>query len=308
MKPAFVAAIALVAVVNFAPWGNAKQKTDQTTRTCDNEHPARRAAIFLLVQNEKEWAAGSNNPAQNNAPKRDEAAQWVLVVIAGVTALFICWQAWETRRAATASSNSFKTMESQRAMLEKSVAASEANADAAKANAAAAERSVELFIAKERARVAIQVDKLNLSPHTPGLSLFEADYKVFNYGPSPAFIVDADARLKISGSPEPPAHPPFVTMGLPPVVNPTVEGIKRSAICFDKVKLEQATIDSINRKQLFVHFYGFIKYRDISTKEETGFWETRFMYLWNVSNLKIPDGSPFAYWTRCGPPEANRET
>lgn len=185
--------------------------------------------------------------------------------------------------------------------------AAQANAEAAKANAVAAERSVELFIAKERARITVQVDPLNLAP-TPDLSFFEAGYKVFNYGPALAFIVDARTLLKISQSPDPPDDKPFVPMSLGPVVIPTTEGIKNSTVCFDKFRLEQADIDSINQERMFIYYYGFVKYRDISTKEGTEFWETRWMHLWNVTDFKNFDGSVFAYWMKCGPPEANRET
>jgi len=51
----------------------------------------------------------------------DAPAQWVLIIVTTITAGFICWQAWETRRAANAALGSVKTIKRQTALQEASM-------------------------------------------------------------------------------------------------------------------------------------------------------------------------------------------
>lgn len=230
-----------------------------------------------------------------------DRAYWVfsglLVIVGGLQA----WLLYGTLRAINRQAD---IMQRQTVATETAAIAAKANAEAAKANADAAKENVEIFINKERARITVEIDKLNLVVASDRFSLFEVDYKVFSYGPTLAFISDSRATVNIATSAEPPAGESFVPMSLRSVVSPTIEGIKKSAICFDMTRLEQTDIDSINERRSFVHFHGFIKYRDVFQRER----ETRFRYLWRVTDRTNLDGTPFGYWTKCGPPSDNCET
>lgn len=65
----------------------------------------------------------------------ESTIQWLLLLIAGVTAAFIGWQAWETRRAAAASAKSVEAIERQAMIMERQTRATEIAAAAAKASA-----------------------------------------------------------------------------------------------------------------------------------------------------------------------------
>jgi len=103
MKPALIATVALAFVINFAPRSQSPKGPAQKTQPASNQHPSALTAVPPLTPaNPQNRPQSDNQSRQNNSPNGDETAQWVLIFITGVTALFICWQAWETRRAANA--------------------------------------------------------------------------------------------------------------------------------------------------------------------------------------------------------------
>ncbi|HXZ12145.1 MAG TPA: hypothetical protein VEG64_07110 [Candidatus Sulfotelmatobacter sp.] len=61
-------------------------------------------------------------------------------MVASITAVFICWQAWETRRAAKAAADSVAAIQKQTSVLERQAEASEKAAEAAKDSADASVR------------------------------------------------------------------------------------------------------------------------------------------------------------------------
>ena len=79
--------------------------------------------------------------------------------------------------------------------------------------------------------------------------------------------------------------------------------MKKSAFLFPKYKLDQSDVDSIAKGTSFVHFRGFIKYRDISGRSRA----TNFKYVWKVGE-PFSDGTPYGYWLKCGAQEDNSET
>jgi hypothetical protein len=70
----------------------------------------------------------------------------------------------------------------------------------------------------------------------------------------------------------------------------------------------------VNEKQKFVHFFGFIKYRDVFQSETDVPHETTFGYLWAVgSDVKggMPQLGDSGRWSSEWiehPPGANKET
>ena len=120
-------------------------------------------------------------------------------------------------------------------------------------------------------------------------------------GTTPAFIADSYATVKITNSEEL-ADSGDIPMGLGSVLDPNPAGIEKHALVFHS--LEEQALDRINQRKLFAHFFGFIKYKDVFGREH----ETRFRYMWKVSDIKNLDGSAYGYWVKCGQESDNSET
>jgi hypothetical protein len=310
MKPAFIAAVALAATICLAPWSKAKQYRAYIpayTRGDDPPSPA--------PPTKGEDAKPSEQSGQNDSPDGSTAAQWILVVVAGVTAGFIAWQAWETRRAAEATQRSVEAtgrqigvMERQanaaeiaaRAAQENAMAAREA-AEAAKANAQSARDSVEMLISKERARIRVPEPEKLVIDRGP-FPVHEVRYKIFCYGTTPAYITEASATARMSDSKQD-SRDLRAPMSLPNVLVPNFEGIAKIALVFERPA--DPVPEAIERGELFAHFYGFVKYRDVFGRDH----ETTFRYLWTVTDLKnFGTTGHFCYWAKYGDETENKET
>jgi len=183
---------------------------------------------------------------------------------------------------------------------------------AAKANSEAARDSVEMLISKERARIRIEVGRLEIRRPDDVFPYPEVSYKVFCYGTTPAFPLDSRATLIITDSQEP-ANKAFpIPMSFPSVINPAAEGIQKSALLFDT--LQENASDRIRKGELFPHFFGSIKYRDVFDRER----EYRFRYIWKLSSwlaltIPTPGTEPpkledLGSWYKCGAANDNSET
>jgi hypothetical protein len=192
-------------------------------------------------------------------------------------------------------------MEEQAKAAKANASAAEANAIAAKEGAEATKQSIEMLIKKERPRIRIEPGKLTIHPPGDPLSIHETNYKVFCYGTTPAFIEDAYATVSITNSEEPP-DARAVPMSLTPVLNQNPEGIEKSALVFQD--LDPNVFEGVNERKLFAHFYGLIKYKDVFDRGH----ETKFRYLWRVTNLLSSRGGPYAFWMKHGPDTDNSET
>lgn len=120
MKPAFVSAIVFAFVVCLAPRSQAKQNPTNVTAPTQNQNPIATAPSF-----ENKQASPDKNGGNKQPPNGDSPAQWILVIVTTITAGFICWQAWETRRAARAAADSVIAIQGQTSVLERQAKAIE---------------------------------------------------------------------------------------------------------------------------------------------------------------------------------------
>jgi hypothetical protein len=94
-------------------------------------------------------------------------------------------------------------------------------------------------------------------------------------------------------------------MSIPPVIGPNnrvVEAVVQGI--FPKMDLEQPDIEAIDAGKKFIHFRGFVRYEDVFGTERS----TRFRRVWEVSNVRNPDGTRSAHWGKRGSPKDNSET
>jgi hypothetical protein len=188
-------------------------------------------------------------------------------------------------------------------VAEDTAAAAKANAEAARDGAEATKQSIELLISKERARITVKPSTLKLPRPEELFGLGEMTYKVFCYGTTPAYIDQSSATLSLTASEEPLESELQITpMLLGPAVQPNFEGIDKTALLMQNVEPDIA--DSVAQRKMFAHFRGLIRYKDAFGKER----ETRFRYVWRVTEMKNLDGSPFAFWISSGSWSDNQET
>ncbi|HMD16605.1 MAG TPA: hypothetical protein VKH18_08060 [Terriglobales bacterium] len=160
-------------------------------------------------------------------------------------------------------------MSRQTDIIQKSVRAAEDGAEAAKKN-------VDFLVSKERARISVEIpSKLDL-----GDGFFNnVKYRIHIFAPTPAVIVSAEANAGTND--EITLKYRFThTMGITSIEARQTTVIEKSTYLIEVVdaKFRQAIYD----KQEFVHFYGFVKYRDIFQSETDEPHETRFGYVWMV--------------------------
>jgi hypothetical protein len=180
--------------------------------------------------------------------------------------------------------------------------AAEANARASEANANATRESVEIIVRKERARIKIRPIDLVLPSHRE--SLAEVTFRVLLYGSTPAFIADARAEAYVSDSLATSSNSLMFPMSLPEVITPLTPLKEQTTFIGPKWTLEQADIDRLNDGTMFIHFNGFVQYKDVFDRER----ETRFRYAWQTGTQVMPDGKRLAYWMKVGPSADNNET
>ncbi len=187
-------------------------------------------------------------------------------------------------------------MERQTDILDKSVALAEKNAETAKQN-------LEMFISRERSHLRVELTPLQwpLQPGVPKLG-----YKVMLFGSTEAYVTSSCARAELTDSPEPSEDRHwFPAMNIAQVITPDKRLIEGEAQgVFPKMNLEQTDIDSIDAGKKFLHFRGFIRYNDVFGAER---W-ARFRRVWELSQVRNPDGTRSGHWSKRGAPKDNSET
>jgi hypothetical protein len=248
-----------------------------------------------------------------------DSHQYLALWIEGIALLLIfAWDRWDSHQQHKQTLAQMGIMQrqadlidGQTAVLKESVSvakdgaeAAKANAEAARLNAEAAKNMLELTVSKERARLRVEVKALDLS--IAGYLAHTVEYTVRLYGTTEARVIESGAEAYLHNSAEPPTDKNSLMMpiGLEQVLSPQSPTVTKSAFLMPKIKLDKADVDGINERKSFVHFRGFIKYRDVFERER----ETRFQYLWNVTDLPNFGGGPFSYWTRSGAASDNSET
>ena len=237
-------------------------------------------------------------------------ALYMVYIVATIAAAFVAWralvaikrQAGFMKDQLTQMREAGKQTDELINQTKEEVAALSAAADAAVKNATNTQAGIEAIISKERARIRIEVGDLRLvAPGRPQYELDEIPFKVFCDGATPAFILDKTATVNITDSIEPPDRLHLPISGLPSVFHPSPNGMEYTAHVYED--MDDAKRDAIRQGKLFAHFYGEIKYKDVFDRTR----ETRFRYLWKVTDIQNSDGSSFAYWTKHGKDKDNSE-
>jgi hypothetical protein len=136
--------------------------------------PANPSLVTVVIDNAQ--------PRESKHPQEDSFPEWALVIVGIITAAFICWQAWESRKAAQA--------------MRDSIPHQRKAADAALLNAQA-------LINSERPWVMIQIKELPVEQTNGVFDLRSFQFTVFNYGKSPAHIVDCKGpKIEFYGEPD----------------------------------------------------------------------------------------------------------
>lgn len=169
----------------------------------------------------------------------------------------------------------------------------------------ATERSTNLVISKERAKLRLENSSLESRPKlSADWSRGFISYKISNYGITKAIVVSASFGATIDASPAANVHNDILLPGkLPTTVAPdtvldcVVEMFHRFTGDVD--------LKAVANGKLFVRFFGHVKYRDVFDIER----ETSFYLLWkSFSPMSVAQSLDLGSWIKIGPPDANRET
>jgi len=199
----------------------------------------------------------------------------------------------------------FGTLRTLNKQTEATKVAADAARDGAKAareNAELAIRNTELLIEKERPRITVTVDDLDLAPSSP--EFLAVSYKVECLCPTHAVIVEAHAGTYTFSSMKPTIELTAPIDGLPGIVSRTATFEKTALIrqVFDPELILQIKIG-----EFAVYFRGFIKYRGVHLANEDTPYITSFRYKWVSKPSSIP-GIDNSRWEKSGDPQDNRET
>lgn len=107
MKRACVVAVMVGALIGLAPRGKADNAARNIAENGAWEH---KAFVFNWAEKEQTSSAAKGHEREDNLPKWNEPSQWIFVIIAGITAIVVGWQAWETRKAAKAADHGTREM------------------------------------------------------------------------------------------------------------------------------------------------------------------------------------------------------
>jgi hypothetical protein len=178
------------------------------------------------------------------------------------------------------------------------------NALAAKDGAEAANKNIEMFISKERARIVVTLQKLTLVPKSG--AAYTVDYVVSSHGPTPAFITDTRCVayiLPITSIASPDAGEAFnfPVYSLPKVISPNSTPQETFAFLY----VDESNLSQIKAGRLFVGMRGFIKYKDVFDRDR----QTGFRYVWKY----LPHGlyglsGDYGDWEECGTEADNHKT
>ena len=312
MKQALIAAIMVASAAGFTPRCRAEQRPTYVREASYLQCPL----VFLTEFPDQEKSSRDNQATQDHAPAGNTTAQWILIVITGITAGFICWQAWETRRAANATKKAAEgverqvgIMESQKEALEKSVIAAEDNASAAKSGSEASNKNVEMFISKERARLRVDLKPFSVADKITNAYL--VNFSISIYGTTSAFISDSGATAYFLPKDAIDVEDVgkavmFPVYNVPKTIAPSSPPIETYAFLFIDDPL---ILPEIEKGGLVIGIRGFVAYGDVFDRPR----ETRFRYAWSLEEESLlglglirplSDGK----WVKSGPPGDNKET
>jgi hypothetical protein len=184
-----------------------------------------------------------------------------------------------------------------------SAEAAKENAEASRLNADTAKAILELTISKERARLRVTLKPLNL--YVGGFMAHSVEYTVQLYGPTEARIIESGATAEVTSTSNPSSPDAYpIPIVLPEVITPSTPVTQLTAFIMPNLKLDEAQIKSINARTAFVHFHGFIRYKDVFERER----ETKFRFIWTVTDLPTFGQGPYSLWMKSGAEGDNIET
>ena len=228
-----------------------------------------------------------------------------LAAVAVLQFLALLWQTFSLRKLAKASGSHTQEMEYQSRVLDgqlkvmsEQLAAVKETASASSMSAAAAKESIERIISKERARLRVELQPFYLNFNAPS----PASYTIQHEGSTDAFVVDSHVSVYVSPSRDP---DPRAVNGRPMPI-PRIMGAQNPVVAAQDVlhPFTPEEIDEIRQLKSFVHFTGFIRYKDVFEGQH----ETRFNRVWSIARMNHLNGEPFTYWEHCGTAEENVET
>jgi hypothetical protein len=171
------------------------------------------------------------------------------------------------------------------------------SAAVARKSAEIAQKSMDAMISRERARIRIELgDDIVLSGPA------RVRYTVHCHGSTEAFISESYAIAEASTSREPP-HNTLLPMSLPAVLGQSAT--QHTVFIMNTLNFPESDMALIDGGQLFIHFYGIVKYKDAFGLLPR---ETEFCYTYRATDLKNLDGTVFKVWFKSGSTERNRET
>lgn len=148
----------------------------------------------------------------------------------------------------------------------------------------AAKKSVDIIVSKERARIQIEMKGAPvICGPDDAIPINELKYIVRCHGTTPASILDTHAWAVVSDSDISSEHLMidefYPAMLVPSIVTPTNEGIEITAsLVGDSLTQGIDIADLVGKGDLFVQFYGYVKYADVFG----GTWIYGFKYRWFV--------------------------
>lgn len=186
-------------------------------------------------------------------------------------------------------------MERQTGILQQSIALAEKSAETARQN-------LELFVNRERAHLRIELMPLESQLAAGPLKV---GYKVTLHGTTDAYVGSSCARVEITNSSEPGEDAQwFPAMSIPQVITPEHRIIEAQVQGVFPKELAAADVEAIAAGRKFIHFRGFVNYKDVFGTERF----TRVRRVWELSPVKGPDGTRSGRWSRRGGAKDNSET
>lgn len=274
-----------------------------TTAKKPDSAPAQSSAISIVPDD----PAANQRPA--SGPSNLEVKMtWfagALAVVAVLQFFALLWQTLSMRKLANASSSHTQEMEYQSRVLDgqlkvmsEQLAAVKETASASSMSAAAAKDSIDRIMCKERARLRVELQPFYLNFNAPS----PASYTIQHEGSTDAFVVDSHVSVYVSPSRDP---DPSAVNGRPMPI-PSIIGAQNPVVAAQDIlhPFTPEEIDEIRQLKSFVHFTGFVRYKDVFEGQH----ETRFNRVWSVARMNHLNGEPFTYWEHCGTAEENVET
>ena len=275
MQHNLFAALAIAAIVAIGVPSQPNKRPEQKQGGTAESNPAVQAAHSDAKQNEScndQPKTDTNSPTRNASVERPHwwrDSNWWLVIIAAGTALVISWQSFETHKAASSA-------------LE---------------GARAAQRSIDIAILKERARIRVEVDRMQFIQSAgpwPGFKVLPSVLlHVYNSGATKAFPTDSKIEFIVDDKKR------IGQLLNASEVAPTEEGpIHIQAQIFEEVRAE--TIWLLNTEQASASVSGAIGYMDVFENKR----RTSFRYEWRsdfaaIGTDRIGDKVLYGQWQKC---------